>query len=278
MSYLISNDLVGLNELFDQVEIELGLENRVYGALSKYAKGIVKKAEGFFSAVDLHYLTTEEEYFLPTKLRVKALNFRGYSEIRERVIPVPAGLGGDLVGFSKQLLKSAKHVEGIVDNSIIPYTRWLSSNINNPEALTSGRAGNLSDFKPFGVEAEVESLQKFFKKGSSAGEGKLGDFYKRNVEIIDAVDYNFEIGSLLKAIDRNAVLNKVNELVHYLEKLHEIIEDMDEDKISPAAMDAISYTTKEVAKEVEFMGLVFYYYTAFNHSLEKTVKVATEFL
>lgn len=252
------------------VSMEAFSFNEFKGKLTK----IVSKAETFFKDQDIDFLTDKEGYITtpPNVINITVAKKYDYSELRERNVVIPLGLKVTYKEYGELLLESAKVCKNIKENVISPYLRWLAIHISDPSKITSARGTGIRDFKPNDVEAYYEAFGKMFKKGSSDDTGAFGNYFRRNQELSEVGVINNQISELLTSVERNSVLNSINELTYLLEKIYDVFLEMDEDEISGAAAITLAKLTYTVAKEVEFMGLVYANFRAYNHAFSTTLK------
>lgn len=252
-----------------QIQSTISQELFAYGAVKNKVVDMVARVEQYFSEKDISFLT--ENQFLPNSIKAKTLNLRDYSDLRNVPIYVPPGLKIDYVEYGKILLESSKMCLRTKDYVVTPYARWLSTNINDPKNLLSGRGGDMRNFEPNNLDTQYEQLSKAFKMGNNTNRGKFGEYFNRNLAVKEALELDKQINTNLLSIDRKEIVSKVNELTYYLEKLREVLGKMDENDISTKTGEVLSKLTYTVAREIEFIGVTFYNYGSYNRALELTL-------
>jgi len=253
-------DLTVSQELFD------------FDAAKTKVSDLLEKADEFFKSTNLTFLKEEPDYFSLPLGKLKSIEKKEYTDLRVRSVAIPPGLDATYLEYAKVLLNASEMIVDIQPNLLTPYSRWLATNINTPNNLLSARGGSVKGFKPNDIDGIYELMQPMFKKGSTSNVGKVGKHFSRLKDVSEVSKLNEEISKNLLLIDRKALLKKVDEIVHYLEILFDRLTDEHATPVSPEVGKMLSKLTYTVAREMEFMGVVFYNHKAFNVAFEQVIE------
>ncbi len=247
-----------------------GLLARVYPAINSTFTGLLGK---FASDDPYKGLTGKQQDFM------RLLTNHPYMDIRPLRVYTPEGLNSHYAAYSKTLLASAQYASKVLQDSLNPYSTFLSKILTN----TGDRIGTqLFDADYAAMQKRREGLtadmSKCFKPGSTKTESTLGDVVGRNADWADLFKDADSITSFITSVDRKVLNRKVEDCVALVNKLQEQIKAGTFGDVSPQVVKNLAEGAYQIASELEFFALVYYRVLVFNECLNSSIAYITKTL
>lgn len=195
----------------------------------------------------------------------KHLDFVGFGD---RLISVPENFQGDYIKYAA-LLNTIATIAYQTQNTILAeYNQILSAFITNKEDKIS-----LKDHTAFfnRIKAERESyaekLGDFLNKKSGVSKMRFRDVISRMADLETLIHHASRLGSQHSRAKLHDINSSVNHSVDLLDLVVNGVQDGTIKNISPNATMNISRGAYEVAKYVEFVGLIYFDITVFLNSV-----------
>lgn len=195
----------------------------------------------------------------------KHLDFVGFGD---RLISVPENFKGDYIKYAA-LLNTIATIAYQTQNTILAeYNQILSAFITNKEDKIS-----LKDHTAFfnRIKAERESytekLGDFLNKKSGVSKMRFRDVISRMADLETLIHHASRLGSQHSRAKLHDINSSVNHSVDLLDLVVNGVQDGTIKNISPNATMNISRGAYEVAKYVEFVGLIYFDITVFLNSV-----------
>ena len=195
----------------------------------------------------------------------KHLDFVGFGD---RLISVPENFKGDYIKYAA-LLNTIATIAYQTQNTILAeYNQILSAFITNKEDKIS-----LKDHTAFfnRIKAERESytekLGDFLNKKSGVSKMRFRDVISRMADLETLIHHASHLGSQHSRAKLHDINSSVNHSVDLLDLVVNGVQDGTIKNISPNATMNISRGAYEVAKYVEFVGLIYFDITVFLNSV-----------
>lgn len=203
---------------------------------------------------------------------VRRIQKMSYADLRVIPVQVPPGLQCNYLTYLSALDDAVAINEGLMDNVLGPFARWLAIGLSDPDTLRSlGSGRRIQDFKPHNVDGVSLALGKCFKTGSGVHVRKFGDAFERIADVKEVYESADDLAGRFLKTDRKAVQQKVEEISALLDTLIErMTEDDSEYKPSTVTRDLIAKMSYTLAQEVEFYATVGYQLTSLTVALKET--------
>lgn len=195
-----------------------------------------------------------------------------YTDLREVMIYVPAGLGVTYLDYLKVLESAVKVAEGLDKNVLQPFSRWLAIGLANPETFASVKGNSsLKDFNPHNIDRVLMELGDCYSKGSNVHSLPYKNAFARNADLSTAMDLANTLNERFAKTSPKAIREKVQEISEKLDILTTRIEEAEENyDFSPVSIEVLSKLSFTLAQEVEFYGTVGYQVTSTVTALHDT--------
>lgn len=264
---------ISLTESF-QVSQELSLLNNSPRDVNAAMSSFTEKLKGFFEKD-----ATEEQLIGTNRIPnpnsiIRSLRKASYADLRTLPVQVPPGLSSSYLAYLESLDEAVTITEGLMDNVLTPFSRWLAIGLSNPDSLNSLNAGRrIQDFKPHQIDKASLALGKHFAKGKTHHERKFGDVFDRNGDVEAVYKKANDTASRFLKTSRKDVMKKVGEVTDLLDTLTKRIEEDEANyKTSSVTRDLIAKLSFTLAQEVEFYAVVGYQLTSLSVALNETEK------
>lgn len=204
----------------------------------------------------------------------RSLEKTSYASMRETKVFIPAGLNVQYKTYLAVLEPSIKINEGLMENLLNPFSRWLADNVNNPEQLKRiSHSSTIKDFEPHNLDSALEELGECFDRGGNQNRIPFKDAFSRNGDVKEVLEETERLTSRFIAIPRDQVRRKVDEISDNLDILIERIKEEDPDyEVGEEVEQLMAQMAYTVAREVEFYGTMAYQLTQLTTALQDTVK------
>lgn len=202
----------------------------------------------------------------------RQLKKASYADIRNTTVQVPSGLSVPYLEYLAALDGAVTLTEGLMDDVLGPFARWLAIGLSDPDTLNSmGSGRRIQDFKPHNIDGALITLGECFETGKTQYEQKFGQVFGRNGDVEAVFKQASDLNSRYVKTDRKAVIAKVNEISDHLDRLIARIEEEEENyKVSTVTRDLVAKMSYTLAQEVEFYGSVGYQLMALTVALQET--------
>jgi len=209
--------------------------------------------------------------YKPINSLPKKLTKVEYIDIRKFKVAIPQGMTASYLAYINVLEKNVKYAEQILENSLLPFNRWLSVNINDTKQLMSQRPPTL---KALNIDfVDFKSLLNEFNTVSDLNKPAIntefGRCFARNKDVELAMDHVQALHGNMYKYPFGAVKESVQDITKNLSIIEEVISTDYDGKLPLAMSKFISETTFSIAQQVEYYGLVVYHYIAFINAFEQ---------
>lgn len=172
---------------------------------------------------------------------------------------VPEGFRGNIVDYSKLLIKVQAHTNKVIADVLTPFNVYLSKLLSDKNAAAENGV-QMAQLIALRNEREVlrQAMEEYFPKGSTNAAIKVGEAIDRKQ---DWAELAFQLKTLSNNFDKK-MPGKVTEAINHCAELLEALSDSSiqggMDAISAQQLRTLGDSTLEVAKEVEFFSVVNY--------------------
>ncbi len=254
----------------------ISLESDVLANLIETFKTTIPNFLGQLKSVSAHFAETGREQAkinidLSKKERqvIEAASHIDYLNFGERLISVPEGFKGDLLKYSVLLNKIVTEAYQAQNTILSEYNTILSSFISNKEDKIS-----LKDHTAFFERIQkrraelTKELSNFSNSTTGVSKAKFKSVVSRMGDVQALYEEANKLSKLHSAAKLNEIQNAVNHSVDLLDIIIKGVLDGKTTNVSPNATQNIAKGAYEVAKYVEFVGVVYFDVTVFLNTLD----------
>lgn len=200
-----------------------------------------------------------------------------YSEVKELKAFKPEGLGVSYLQFLDVLDSEINHVLKLEKEILDPYCTYLAKLVSLPEEIKAldtkqNTYKNINDRR----ESATAVLSKCYKK----------DSYEAITTVVNVVDRNRDWSIIINRlnssiyninkIDKKSIEEKVKLCEQYLDVLYDKYNKQELSNITPEVIKAITDSTYQVAKEIEFFAALYFRVLTLKGSVENTIEHITK--
>lgn len=189
-----------------------------------------------------------------------------YVTLQSNIVYVPPGLSVPYLELAKALADCEPVATGLYNDILIPFDKWISALLSNPEKLSSITTANIPGLKLHNLERSVKELAACFHAPQTQTEVSFGNAFKRVSDVDTAADLLNK--TVIKASHRtySDVREAVNFITQHIDTLiRRINENPETYKLSGSVTAALADITHNMAIHCEF-------YSGFQYQLLSTVK------
>jgi len=176
----------------------------------------------------------------------------------EHLVDIPENFKGSLPLYAStlcQILETGLRHQGIMDS----FNQYLSVFITNPEmrnqaAPITSQHQTLHDYR----EQSIATLKTFFPKDTGISKAPLKRVLERFADLEDLIQPVHKIAYYLDIKVLHSYQERLQQTIHLLDLIIEQYSRKEIPDVSPAIVTALSQNVYEVARYVEFIGLLQY--------------------
>ena len=195
-------------------------------------------------------------FFLNLKLKdLEKLNYVGLST---SLITVPEGFDGNLAAYSYDCVEIYKRIMPASFSYLNELNIQLGRIVTNKEEKTSVKSYEdlYKNYEKLRVDSE-NILYKYFNKSTNS-KLPLGKVLNNKNEIIELVNNNKMLESLIKGTNVKGIVDNINETYDYINEINKQIKENPSIRLSPQVIQLLSEGLYEAAKYFEFLSELFY--------------------
>lgn len=198
---------------------------------------------------------------------------RPFNEMRGYRVYVPVGFKGSLADYGQLLLEAAGKMDRILDEVLVPYGRWVAEKVSNPKSLSNlTNTLQIPGLKDLDIRPLEVRLDAFFPDRNRHTTAIYGEVFARQQDWERCSSALRKLEDLYKNGRYDRTRAKVRELSELLEKLAVVIrENRIEYQVSSVTIKQLSDITFEIAKMVEFYGILRHRVDEYARSMQDTV-------
>lgn len=274
--FLMDNNEDSVQALSLESQLErIAIENDVLANLLETFKTVIPNFVSQLRNTNAHFVETNKEQSdvdvkLSTKEKdvIEAARHIDYLNFGERPISIPEGFKGNLLKYAELLEKITAEAYQAQNTILAEYNGILSSFITNKEDKIS-----LKDHTSFfeRIKNRREELSKELSSFANSTTGVSKAKFKSVVGRMAEIEPLFKQAARLTGNHSAAKLNEIHSAVnHSVDLLDIVIKGVTDGKITHISGNATQNIAKgayEVAKYVEFVGIIYFDVTVFLNTL-----------
>ena len=238
--------------------------------LPNFFKGVTNFVEDKLNAL------RQRESAVDRGLFYKAKDANDYMKLRNKKVPVPAGLNTTYLKHLDTLERNQEFADTLMAEVLIPTEKFLGGLLDKPDNMKSQIESTLiSEIARRDIEDAKSEMHDDFSK-DQAQQRPYGDVVKRQG---DWDELYKRMDALEKRIENNDPINTVDMVTTISEYLDVIIERLEEDpetyNMSGVTISSLTKLTYLIATEVEFMSVHTFMYKELKTSVEEAAKVVS---
>ena len=203
---------------------------------------------------------------------------KSYVDLRKMEAYVPPGLSVDYLTYTEVLKDGAKQMQTIRQDVLTPFSAWLASKLGNPSSL----AALTVNLKIDGVHLHsVEKLEKriqscFNPNVKQESLTTYGAVVRRNADWVLLQKDMEHLNSAFSPDQHREIVELVNRCTSQIDTLmRRMEEEPDVYKISPPAVAALANMCYQIARELEFYGMLRNRIKELSHAIDTTSQKLT---
>ena len=274
MSILEKDSVVTLEQLertAQMIALESLTPGQLLHAIPQRMPAFVSDVKLFISNM-LHARDMTVVGAIDTRVLEKSLPKENYVALSEISVYVPPSMNKDWLSFLAALAESQAVVEKIQTETLDPTLRYLAALLTNPQSMASARSRTNEYAIIFHDLAKVKSrIAACYAKAGADTKVRYGDVFARNADVVDAMKQLNDISDRCAAIDKQQVIDSVNEITGALDKLLiRMKQNPNEYKPSGITLNDLSKLTMNLGHEIEFFASHVYLVQSANQAMADT--------
>lgn len=210
---------------------------------------------------------------------VELVSKHSFLEMREIKAFVPQGLNAPFTQYLTGLEAAATRCEMMTGEILTPYVTFLAQLTALPEAARgSDDRSQYSLALRTAREDIYNEVKACFAPGSSDGRARLATVVERVADFAPVLQRTHDLVNRFEAIKRAKVDELVKQAETYLDIIHDRVQKGQLTEITPEVCKALADGAFEVACDVEFFAIAYFWVLGLKGSLENTMEEVTRVL
>lgn len=204
-----------------------------------------------------------------------AVKTANHMTIRRAKVMQPKGLKVTYLEYLRSLSEVQKVCDSLLDETLKPFEKFLGSLLTMPDQARSQiESSTLDSVKLHNIDGAKAELAKNFDK-SQAEKRPYGSLVSRTTDWSTILKEFNELATRVDSIDRGAIIEYVQTIVTYSEKLMvNMKEDSDTYEVSGVTASTLAKFVHTIAQEVEFYSLQVFNLKVLEESIADALRVA----
>lgn len=200
---------------------------------------------------------------------------KSYADLRKLEAYVPPGLSVDYLTYTEVLKDGAKQMQAIRQDVLLPFSSWLAHKLGNPSSLAAITVNlKVDGFHLHSVEKIEQRIQSCFNPHvKQESLTTYGNVVRRNADWV-TLQKDMELLNTAFSDDyHRGVVDLVNRCTSQIDTLmRRMQEEPDVYKISPPAVAALANMCYQIARELEFYGILRNRIQELSHAINTTAQ------
>lgn len=243
-----------ITKSYEMVSLEAVNVSSVLRALTKRFPGLVSSVKNFISNEDMWKHSLDLVDVNDIKKLMKDKTMTGMANVE---VYIPPGLSETYTDYLKAIESSQDILDELLEETLIPFQKWLGGILSDPEELGSIRIDpklQLKDVTFHDVEEQEKNIGEMFLLDDGVDTTKFASAFNRISDFENNADQLNDIIERHVKISQKRLRETLDGIMEYLEILIKRIEEDEEGdyKASTASMKTLADWTYAMALEVEF--------------------------
>lgn len=234
----------------DVITMEASLPSFHFQALTSRLPLFVADVKAFVS--NILQMSNFSEAVLKVNEFEKTLNKVNYLTLSDIIVYVPPGMDVTWLEYVEALAEAQAVVNRLREDTLDPTLRYVAQLLTQPETMRSVR-GVPADVVLHDLKKIKDKISDCYGKNSSETKVPFGKVFKRNSDMVSAMDKLNTINEEMAKINKQEIMDTVNEITAALDKLLiRMKNDPDTYRMTGITMRDMAEFTTNVAREIEF--------------------------